>query len=274
MIRSRSSGAWLLAAAIGLVAGDALAQENRAAARAHFRRGEEFYAREEWQPAFDAYQEAHRAAPLPGFLFNMGQCKRRLGAADEALGYFRSYLEELPDAPNRADAEALIAELEAEVGSAQTEEPPAPPPTEEAAPGQEEAQPPADSGTSMEASISSDDSGPGLGAIGLPTWLLAGGGVVLLGLGGYFALQAAGAEEDLNDGSLDCERALGRCLDLKEEGDQAAMLRGTFLLAGGALLAGAVALAFLDLSTESETPVAVLPAIDAHGLALFATTRW
>jgi tetratricopeptide (TPR) repeat protein len=60
--------------------------------------------------ALMGFQAAFAKKPLPGFLFNLGQCERQLGHHDRAIFFFERYLDEKPDAGNRALVEELIAE--------------------------------------------------------------------------------------------------------------------------------------------------------------------
>ena len=82
-------------------------------ARRHFERGEKLYALTRFSEALDEYQKAFEARPLPDFLFNIGQCYRNLGDYDSAIFSYRKYLTAAPDAPNRAQVEKLIEELQA-----------------------------------------------------------------------------------------------------------------------------------------------------------------
>jgi tetratricopeptide (TPR) repeat protein len=63
--------------------------------------------------ALVGFQAAFAKKPLPGFLFNLGQCERQLGHHDRAIFFFERYLDEKPDAGNRALVEELIAESRA-----------------------------------------------------------------------------------------------------------------------------------------------------------------
>src|SRR5690606_13492155 len=67
-----------------------------------------------FEDALEQYQLAYDAAPIPDFLFNMGQCHRNLGDYEAAIFSFRKYLKLVPDAEDREQAEAYIDELEAE----------------------------------------------------------------------------------------------------------------------------------------------------------------
>jgi tetratricopeptide (TPR) repeat protein len=82
-----------------------------ASGNAHFRLGE-------FSDALKLYKEAYRLHASPRILFNVGQCHRQLRQLDQALFVFKSYLVAAPDAPNRADVEAIIGELEAKIRSA------------------------------------------------------------------------------------------------------------------------------------------------------------
>jgi hypothetical protein len=52
------------------------------------------------------------AVPDPAFLFNIGQCHRKMGHDKEAVSFYKSYLRNAPNAPNRADVQKRINELE------------------------------------------------------------------------------------------------------------------------------------------------------------------
>ena len=82
------------------------------AARRHFERGEKLFALGKFDDALEEYQTAFDAKPLPGFLYNIGQCYRNLGDYDQAIFSFKKYLKLEPDAPNREAVERLIEELE------------------------------------------------------------------------------------------------------------------------------------------------------------------
>lgn len=89
--------------------------EETARARELFQRAEGRYGAGEYKEALELYQQAYKLKPLPGFLFNLGQCERKLGRCDKALVHFREFLRQLPGAPNRETVEALIRECEVEV---------------------------------------------------------------------------------------------------------------------------------------------------------------
>ena len=82
------------------------------AARRHYERGEKLFALGKFDEALEEYQEAFDAKPLPGFLYNIGQCYRNLGDLDQAIFSFKKYLRLEPEAENKDAVERLITDLE------------------------------------------------------------------------------------------------------------------------------------------------------------------
>jgi tetratricopeptide (TPR) repeat protein len=83
-----------------------------ARARELFEHAEALYALERYDEALAEYAKAFEARPLPGFLFNIGQCHRQLAHYERAAYFYRTYLERDPRARNRALVESLIAEMD------------------------------------------------------------------------------------------------------------------------------------------------------------------
>jgi tetratricopeptide (TPR) repeat protein len=81
-------------------------------ARRHFERGEKLFALGKFDDALVEYQTAFDAKPLPGFLYNIGQCFRNLGDLDQAIFSFKKYLRLEPEAENKEAVERLISDLE------------------------------------------------------------------------------------------------------------------------------------------------------------------
>jgi hypothetical protein len=81
-------------------------------AREHFRRGKDAYAAQRFDEAYREFEAGYRLSGRPLFLFNMGHAKRRAGEPAEAGVLFRRFLELQPDAPQRAEVEAILRELE------------------------------------------------------------------------------------------------------------------------------------------------------------------
>jgi tetratricopeptide (TPR) repeat protein len=97
-------------------------------ARAHYEQAVANYNLDEYAAALAEFREAYRIKPDPSFLFNIAQCHRKLGQNEAALDYYRKYLRNLPDAPNRADVERMVAELHAKEAAPQPDATPTPTP--------------------------------------------------------------------------------------------------------------------------------------------------
>lgn len=83
-------------------------------ARAHYNKGTSFYNLGRFQDALAEYEAAYLAVQDPPFLFNIAQCHRKMGNNRDALGFYRSYLRVAPSAPNRAEVQKRISELDRE----------------------------------------------------------------------------------------------------------------------------------------------------------------
>lgn len=93
-------------------------------AEAHFRAGE-------FADALTDYQAGYQASPLPGFLVNIAQCQRRLGALKKARATYQKFVLVAPDSPLVPQVKGLIKELDrllADLGEDKSAVPTAPPP--------------------------------------------------------------------------------------------------------------------------------------------------
>jgi hypothetical protein len=108
MVRFRTVLAMLaLVAAVGVAHG-----EDRGRARELFKSGSQHFKLGEYGEALTAFKEAYRNFEDPTILFNIAQCHRQLNQKPEAIRFYRTYLSELPKAPNRDEVRQLIAMLE------------------------------------------------------------------------------------------------------------------------------------------------------------------
>lgn len=105
-IRLLSSAGLLVLLAMPAFAGDG-------AVKAKFDAAETAYDLGDFDKARNLYAEAYELKPLPGFLFNIGQCHKRLGEWNRAAFYYRRYLARLPEDADPSKLEALIAEMDA-----------------------------------------------------------------------------------------------------------------------------------------------------------------
>ncbi len=121
----------MLLAALLLTSG----QPSRAAdprldsARAHSQEGDAYYKLEKYANAIAEYEQAYLAKPDPSFLYNIAQCHRLMGQGAEAIKFYRQFLKDAPNAPNRAVAEKHIRDLEETSSGPQPSPAPSPPGT-------------------------------------------------------------------------------------------------------------------------------------------------
>src|SRR5262245_7033283 len=90
-----------------------VARADKEQAKVHYRQGQTLYDLGRFQEASDEFEKAYEAYPDSALLFNLAQCQRQLGHTDRALFFYRGFLRNRPDAPNRSAVEKIIQELEA-----------------------------------------------------------------------------------------------------------------------------------------------------------------
>ncbi len=129
VLKSRLLGSLLSLALIGLWSGSALAAPADPAiveARKHFEDGTKAFNLGEFDRAVKEYKAAYNAKPDPVFLYNIAQAYRLGNDLPQALFFYRSFLRNQPNTPNRHEIESRIEQLEAQVAQKST---PAPAPT-------------------------------------------------------------------------------------------------------------------------------------------------
>ncbi|MEZ4360204.1 MAG: hypothetical protein R3B48_08485 [Kofleriaceae bacterium] len=94
----------------------------RAEARARYQAGQRAYAAGNYRDAIREFAAAEQLAPSGYNDYNLGLCYDKLGEADPAVKYYRSYLQRVTEAKNRAAVEASIARLESAMTSAESKE--------------------------------------------------------------------------------------------------------------------------------------------------------
>ena len=253
-------------------------QEKREAeARDHYEKGLTHYNLGEFDPAVEEFKKAYELSNAPGLLFNIAQVYRAKEDYKQALYFYRTYLRLQPDAPNRADVEARVADLERMVaekqklseappketigpnGEAKAEEhttPAQPPPMQTAPPVQR-----ADTGES-------GSSGKSFELAGIIT---AGVGVALVATGIVFGMSASSASDDLTKASQS-GTPWSPALQQKYDDGQSASTKATlFTILGGAAIVGGGVLYYLGWN-KSNSSVALAPL--PGGTAMVVTCRF
>jgi tetratricopeptide (TPR) repeat protein len=208
------------------------------AAREHFQRGSTAYDLGHFLDAAQEYEAAYEAKRDPNLLFNIGQSYRFVPDYPKAMLAFRAYLRNAPDAPNRAEVEARLLELQRQENNGSAPEPAR---ARESAP----------SGRTL---------------------LIAGGvtaavGIALLATGGAFVAQTHAADDAVNRPRPGTPFSPALVDTLNR--DQA--LEATFFAVGGAaLVAGTVVAILGGRRLRSQRRFAWQPVInrDAAGVVL------
>jgi tetratricopeptide (TPR) repeat protein len=86
------------------------------AGRAHFAAGSAFFKARRFAEAIGELLEAYRLTNAADLLYNIGACYEALDDPGRATIYFQRYLDERPDAPERADVEAALYRMSSRVG--------------------------------------------------------------------------------------------------------------------------------------------------------------
>jgi tetratricopeptide (TPR) repeat protein len=86
-------------------------------ARAHFEHGERLYKVSRYREALEEFKEGFVAKADPVFLFNIAQCHRLLGEREDALTFYRRYLQADPRSFRRVEIEKRIHDLEAQLAA-------------------------------------------------------------------------------------------------------------------------------------------------------------
>ena len=98
-------------------------------ARAHFRKGQQFFDVGRWDEAADEFEKAYAVRSDPTFLFNMAQAYRRKGDARRAIDLYKNYLIKAPKSPQRSDVEERIRALQKQLDETEPAVKAAPPPS-------------------------------------------------------------------------------------------------------------------------------------------------
>jgi tetratricopeptide (TPR) repeat protein len=103
------------AALVAILAGAASATPTpaeSAKARIVFREAQQHYKLAEYAQALDGFKETYRLLEDPSLLFNIAQCYRQLNKKEEAIRFFRTFLHDAGDVPDRENVEQTVASLE------------------------------------------------------------------------------------------------------------------------------------------------------------------
>jgi len=251
------------------------ANERRRAASDHVKRGDALKEAGDYEGAARAYEQAYELVPHPVLIFNLGQVYRLKGDSERALDYYERYLAVEPhglaSAQAREFADLLRIQLERRRAKEAEER------WRERAPAPDRAQPAAVSPTGRSRAAGRGEAagrgGRGLRIAGLAS---AGAGLVALGLGVKFGLDARKASDDIN--AHEQGEWPDELLARQRDGERAE--RNMFILTGvgAAALAGGGLLYYWGVRRRGEkigkAVLAVTPAVAGDDVGLVVSGRF
>ncbi len=89
-------------------------------ARTYYDQGTKYYALGRFEEAIQNYEKAFELRPDPVLLYNIAQAYRLSKNFERALFFYKSFLRNMPDAPNRPEVERRIGEMEAALKTQET----------------------------------------------------------------------------------------------------------------------------------------------------------
>jgi hypothetical protein len=99
--------------ALGILVGATARADDRGdRARTFYESGMAHFQLEEFDAAIEAWENGFRAKPVPEFLYNIAQAYRLSKRPEKALTFYRNYLRMNPDAPNKAEVQKHMAQLQ------------------------------------------------------------------------------------------------------------------------------------------------------------------
>jgi tetratricopeptide (TPR) repeat protein len=241
-----------------------------------FEDGKKAYNLGQFDKAIELWTRAYEIKPNAVFLYNIAQAHRQQRDFVKAILLYKSYLREAPDAPNRADVETKIADMQKLLDEQNkagdkppqdaldpTKPPPEPPPPEPVKP-EIKPEPPApvDSGS---------DPGKGMKIAGIA---VGAGGVGLIVVGVLFSLQAKGIASDLEEHTANGDPWSAELSDMESSGKSKSTLGVVMLSVGAVAVLGGGTIFILGMrkSSRAREHVQIIPTV-APGLAN-VSVRW
>jgi hypothetical protein len=105
----------LVCVLLSAAGGTAHAADADADSKRLYKEGTKQYNLGEFEEAVKAYKSGYDAKPDPVFLYNIAQAYRLWGKPDKAIFFYKSFLRNLPEAPNRAEVERRLGEMQTEM---------------------------------------------------------------------------------------------------------------------------------------------------------------
>ena len=244
--------------------------QKRAQAKALYEQGLSYYNLGEFDQAIAAFRKSYELTQAPGLLFNIAQAFRLKKDYEQATYFYQTYLRLQPDAANRADVEARLAEMQQALEEQEKLE--RKPPIGTIAPDGNTttttpatvAPPPAPTTITMPSHQSpSDESGGGGKALKVAGYATAGVGAALVITGVVFGRMAKSAEKDLNQLSTDMGTWTPDEQNKYDAGKRDNTIAVASFIVGGVAIATGGTLWALGVMKKHDATVAINPG--AHG---------
>ncbi|HUS63079.1 MAG TPA: hypothetical protein VMZ28_01005 [Kofleriaceae bacterium] len=262
----RTGLALLLVAAVVAAGAPPVVAQSAPEAHRLYEDGVAAYRAKDYPRAAALFRQAYDAGGQPDLLFNAAQAYRLAGECANAAAHYRRYLDEVPGASNRRDAEAKLAEVEA---CARTET-------------EADRDTRSENSSPLEFSGRVDEHARSASAVNPPVapyrsrtglWIAAGGGVALAG-SLVFWLRARSADGELDDlvengGTFD-----GHYQDLERRRDREETIAVAGAAVGAVAVAAGLALYFLMPPREPDraSPRADVALVPGGAVLLFGFT--
>jgi tetratricopeptide (TPR) repeat protein len=247
--------------------------QKRAEAKTLYEQGLSHYNLGEFDQAITAFRKSYALTQAPGLLFNIAQAFRLKKDYEQATYFYTTYLRLQPDAANRADVEARLAEMQQALDEQKKldRKPPigtiapegntstttTPPPTTVTLP----------TATTKSTTPAPESPAEQSGARGKSLitagYVTAGAGAALVITGLVFGRMAKSAEKDLNQLSSDMGTWTAEQQDKYDTGKRNNTIAIISFVAGGAAIATGGTLWLLGSMKKSDTTLAINPS--AHG---------
>ena len=247
----------VLCASTVAIAQPAADDAKKADARSLYEEGLKHYNLGEYDAAIDAFKKAYAISSAPGLLFNIAQSYRLKKDYEQASNFYLTYLRLKPDAPNRADVEQRIDEMNKLLEEQKSME--KRPPTGTVTP---------EGGTTKEphVTVNINDSrkgteGTSAGGQSMVTagYATAGAGLALVVTGVVFGQMAKKAQQELNDLNTTGGTWTQEMQDKYDTGKRNNTIAVIAFIAGGAAVATGGTLWIMGTLRNSASHVAVAP---------------
>jgi tetratricopeptide (TPR) repeat protein len=107
----------VVAVLMGMAPSGLAQSRSKQSAEKHYNKGMTAYSLGHFRAAIEEFEKAYEIKPEPIFLYNIAQSHRQNGNPQQAVFFYRRYLDADPNAKNRPAVEKRISEMEAQLNA-------------------------------------------------------------------------------------------------------------------------------------------------------------